>query len=197
MIGLNYDFLLSFDWFKFIIRVFSLVFIGFVSRVCTEQWLFLGELGYSLACMAQILEQIFTAKMAATSGASSATPVKPTLKRQVSQPQKVKSGVFLEPSKIVEALDRFGHVNEKLIQELLSRSDDEEEDVLKRYAMFPLARNNVCPSSGKLLESQPPIHPVKQTPVSGPIFTGHIETDMDSTGGAIAAAELYGGWDQR
>ena len=121
-------------------------------------------------------------------------PAKPTLKRQVSQPQKVKSGVFLEPSKIVEALDRFGHVNEKLIQELISRSDKEEADeVLKRYSMFPLARNTVCPSSGKLLQSQPPIHPVKQTPVSGPIFTGHIETDMDSTGGAIAAAELYGG----
>ena len=121
------------------------------------------------------------------------SPLRPrNLKRM--QSTSVKKGVFLEPSKIVEALSRFSTVNEQLIKDLISRSEtDDDHDVLQRYAMFPLAQNTVCPSSGKILTFKAPIDPIKKKAAPGPIFTGHVETDMDSIGGSIAAAELYGG----
>ena len=121
-------------------------------------------------------------------------PPKPTNFKRM-QSEVVQKGVFLEPSKVVEALSRFSNVNPQLIQELISRSEAEGVDGgLQRYAMFPLAQNTVCATSGKILTLKSPIDPIKQKPVPGPIFTGHIETDMDSVGGSIAAAELYGGW---
>lgn len=68
------------------------------------------------------------------------------------------------------------------------KSEVEKEIKLRRSESIDVVRQLSVP-----LPSQFNVNPYIPQALSGALFVGHLVTDLDSIGGAIGAAELYGG----